>query len=103
LLIRIFTSLNRAGPNSNHTDGQWRHILGTNYDTYQIAAHFFLQHLKLEAEIIRDDGNQLRAFLDEYAPKIVYHDEILQNAEQASIVSNYPATDRGALWAADVL
>ena len=63
----------------------------------------FLQHLKLKSSIIRDDQLRFANLLAEFRPKNSYDLEIAQNAELATIVATYPATGRGALWAADVL
>lgn len=63
----------------------------------------FIQHLKLESVILCDRDGRLRSILESYNPKSTYQAEIEQNAALASLVSSYPATDRGRLWVADVL
>jgi hypothetical protein len=63
----------------------------------------FLQHLKLESRIIHDDGDRFADLIAAFEPKKTYAEEILQNAQLASIVQEYPATTEGVLWVADVL
>lgn len=62
----------------------------------------FLQHLKLESQILNDKDNKLSCLLKDFRPKKSYAAEILQNAKLAAISRSYPPTTRGALWAADV-
>ena len=63
----------------------------------------FVQHLKDEAHIIRDVGGRLRSTLDDFRPKNSYQVELMENAGLASLAATRPNTQRGALWAADVL
>jgi hypothetical protein len=62
----------------------------------------FLQHLKLESQILNDQNNKFSSLLEDFRPKKSYAFEILQNAKLATISRSYPPTTRGALWAADV-
>jgi hypothetical protein len=63
----------------------------------------FIQHLKDEANILRDNGGRLSAKLAKFRPKKSYAEEISENAYLARLASEYPNTGPGALWAADVL
>ncbi len=63
----------------------------------------FIQHIKDEAEIHRDEGGMLRSRLDYFQPKSSYRKEIMENTQLANLTSSWPKSARGALWAADVL
>jgi hypothetical protein len=63
----------------------------------------FLQHLKAESKILRDVGGRLRSTLDAFQPKLTYHDDLVENAHLADLISIRPNSRAGALWAADVL
>jgi hypothetical protein len=63
----------------------------------------FIQHLKLESKVIRDDRGRLARLLNTFRPKENYDKEISRNASLASVALSYPSCNRGALWAADVL
>jgi hypothetical protein len=63
----------------------------------------FVQHLKMESRVLKDVYGELGAILKEFQPKRSYHTEIAENASLAHMVSVWPKTARGAMWAADVL
>ncbi len=63
----------------------------------------FVQHLKLESQILHDENKRFETFVAEFKPKESYALEISANRSLASLASTYPASGIGALWAADVL
>lgn len=63
----------------------------------------FVQHLKQESIIIVDHNNRLKEILGSFTPKSSYIDEISKNSNLSNLISYYPDTKRGALWAADML
>lgn len=63
----------------------------------------FVQHLKDEAVIQRDEGQRLTRLLSSFSPKKCYASEILDNSMLAMLASYYPDCPNGRLWAADVL
>lgn len=63
----------------------------------------FIQHLKLESVVLRDEGRCFKNLMTEFSPRQSYREDILNNFNMASVVATYPATKKGALWTADVL
>jgi predicted nucleotidyltransferase len=63
----------------------------------------FIQHLKDEALIVRDEGGRLGQLLLRFRPKQSYDYEIWDNARLGNLAAIYPATRIGAIWAADIL
>lgn len=63
----------------------------------------FLQHLKLESRIIKDNDGLLKSILDDFKPKQTYSKEIEVNRNLAALASYRPSSLLGDLWAADVL
>jgi hypothetical protein len=63
----------------------------------------FIQHLKLESNILSDRRRRLTHILMNFSPKSSYQQEIESNKYLAALISTHPATSNGALWAADVL
>lgn len=63
----------------------------------------FIQHLKDEAKILRDVDEGLSSTLMAFRPKESYQSEIAENSGLAQLVTMWPNTGAGALWAADVL
>jgi hypothetical protein len=63
----------------------------------------FLQHLKDEAHILRDEGHRFRSLLKSFRPKCDYASELIENAKLANLTATWPRTASGALWATDVL
>ncbi len=63
----------------------------------------FLQHLKLEATVLRDQSDGLRKILTAFHPLHDYSKQISENHDLIELAANRPATSLGALWAADVL
>ena len=72
-------------------------------DAMSRKASLFIQHLKLEARIIRDDTGRLARVLEAFRPRSSYADELLENANLAKLAARRPESNLGALWAADVL
>jgi hypothetical protein len=63
----------------------------------------FVQHLKTEGEVTWDADGRLLSILQGFRPKTSYVCEIAENARLAELMARWPASARGALWAADVL
>jgi hypothetical protein len=63
----------------------------------------FIQHLKLEASISRDDGGRLLTLLREFEPRTDYSSELRLNRQLADLCRVVADNPRGALFAADVL
>lgn len=63
----------------------------------------FVQHLKLEAVVARDDGGRLFRLLNNFVPRTDYSREIAENAELSALAGAVPAGGRGLLLAADIL
>lgn len=63
----------------------------------------FVQHLKLESTIHRDDDGRLAGILASFRPKLDYSAEIAMNNQLLRLAQTYPAGSSGALWAADIL
>ena len=71
-------------------------------DALSANGALFIQHLKEEAQIIRDESGRLSKTLSEFRPKTDYSEELRQNAILAQLARVYPKTSKGALWSADV-
>lgn len=63
----------------------------------------FVQHLKLESTIHRDDNGRLADILASFRPKLDYSAEIAMNNQLLRLAQTYPASSSGALWATDIL
>jgi hypothetical protein len=63
----------------------------------------FVQHLKLEAQITRDEGGRLSKLLAAFSPRADYSAEIAENSALSALASTVPAGGRGLLLAADIL
>lgn len=63
----------------------------------------FIQHLKLESNILVDQGGRLARVLTTFRPRVDYGAEILENTLLASLAGVVPEGPRGTLFAADVL
>jgi hypothetical protein len=63
----------------------------------------FVQHLKLEARIVVDQGERLGALLRSFKPKGNYDLELQDNSRFAALAGAVPPGPRGALLAADIL
>jgi hypothetical protein len=63
----------------------------------------FLQHLKLEAQIVRDSRGRLGRILAEFKPKENYAAELIENGRLAALAGTVPVGARGTLLAADIL
>jgi hypothetical protein len=63
----------------------------------------FIQHLKLEADVVVDVNGQLRLILDAFRPKVSYTEELIGNRILSDLTGVRPHGLRGTLWAADVL
>lgn len=72
-------------------------------DALAAKGSLFVQHLKDEASIQRDQAGMLRARLDAFRPQASYAVELSENAELANLTAFWPNSRAGALWAADVL
>lgn len=63
----------------------------------------FIQHLKLESEIVADREGRLRQILDGFRPRACYTEELASNARLAELAASIPDAPNGPLYAADVL
>lgn len=63
----------------------------------------FIQHLKLEAQVIRDRGGRLAQLLADFSPRLDYSAEIAENAALSALAGAVPSGSRGVLLAADIL
>jgi hypothetical protein len=63
----------------------------------------FVQHLKLEAQVIRDEGSRLTKLLASFSPRADYSAEIADNSALSALASTVPTGGRGLLLAADIL
>jgi hypothetical protein len=63
----------------------------------------FIQHIKLESDILVDRGDLLAARLAAFSPRPAYADEIRQNGLLANLAGCVPIGLRGTLLAADIL
>lgn len=63
----------------------------------------FVQHLKLEGLITRDEGGRLSRLLNGFRPRANYSSEIAENAKLSALAGMVPAGSRGLLLAADIL
>lgn len=63
----------------------------------------FVQHLKLEAVVTRDEGGRLSRLLDGFRPRQDYSSEIAENTKLSALAGAVPAGSRGLLFAADIL
>lgn len=63
----------------------------------------FVQHLKLEALVTRDDGARLSRLLKDFEPRTDYSFEIAENAKLSALAGAVPTGGRGLLLAADIL
>lgn len=63
----------------------------------------FVQHLKLEALLTRDDGGRLSRLLNEFQPRTAYSVEIAENVKLSALAGAVPDGGRGLLLAADIL
>lgn len=63
----------------------------------------FVQHLKLESEIINDVGGRLAAILRSFEPRKSYVQELNENARLANLAGSIPIAPRGELLATDIL
>lgn len=63
----------------------------------------FVQHLKLQSEIINDRNLRLTNLLNDFTPKPSYETEALDNRKMTNLIRTVPKTNLGGLWAADVL
>ncbi len=63
----------------------------------------FLQHLKLEAQVIRDKGGRLARLLADFSPRSDYSMEIADNAALSALAGSVPTGAKGILLAADIL
>ena len=72
-------------------------------DALIVKGSLFVQHLKDEATIRRDQDGGLRARLEAFRPQVSYAAELRENAQLANLAALWPGSRAGALWAADVL
>lgn len=63
----------------------------------------FVQHLKMEGKVLRDERGRYSKIVSEFQPKQFYTNDIRENARLAGLLVSQPQTEKGALWAADVL
>jgi hypothetical protein len=63
----------------------------------------FVQHLKLESDILVDRSARLASLLAAYQPKRCYAEELSANARLANLVSTISEGSLSEMWAADVL
>ncbi|MCK6612514.1 MAG: nucleotidyltransferase domain-containing protein [Bacteroidia bacterium] len=63
----------------------------------------FVQHLKQDAKILKDDDNRLNFILDNYTPKENYNEEITETINYFEITKFIPDTVEGIGWAFDVI
>jgi len=67
------------------------------------ARALFIQHLKLESSVLRDDNGRLTDILSRFEPKHSYSLEIEKNLDLIGLVRRYPDGSRGSQWGADVI
>lgn len=63
----------------------------------------FIQHLKQDAKILKDNNNRLSSILDNYSPKDNYNDEINETIHYFELIKFIPDTVEGIGWAFDVI
>ena len=63
----------------------------------------FIQHLKVESKVLRDDKQRLTRLLTAFTPLATYRAEIQSNDRLANLASIVPSGSRGGLLAADIL
>lgn len=63
----------------------------------------FIQHIKLESDILVDRDGRLARILADFEPHLSYSEEIRENALLASLAGCTSVGSRGALLAADIL
>lgn len=63
----------------------------------------FVQHLKMEGKVLKDEQGRYSRIVSEFRPRQFYTNDIRENARLAGLLVSQPQTERGALWAADVL
>jgi hypothetical protein len=63
----------------------------------------FIQHLKLESDILIDRGTRLEALLSSYRPKASYAKELNANFRLANLLSIIGKGSMSEMWAADLL
>jgi hypothetical protein len=63
----------------------------------------FVQHLKLEAQVTRDEDSRLTRLLADFSPRSDYSVEIAENATLSALAGAVPTGARGVLLAADIL
>lgn len=72
-------------------------------DAIAAKGALFVQHLKLESEILEDHQGRLAKILGSYRPKSDYRQELAENSRLAAIAASVPSGGGGALLAADIL
>jgi hypothetical protein len=63
----------------------------------------FIQHLKLEASVLRDCNGRLRESLDRFSPRSEYDREVAGSHELLGVLEHMPNCLSGRYWALDVL
>jgi hypothetical protein len=76
----------------------WRRL-----DRAAAGTGLFIQHLKLEASILRDCNGRLRESLDRFSPRSEYDREVAGSHELLGVLEKMPNCLSGRYWALDVL
>lgn len=63
----------------------------------------FIQHLKLEAGVLRDKDRRLQDFFDGFCAKPQYDQEIEESRNLLGVLESVPDSQKGRYWALDVL
>ncbi len=92
-LVRMFT---QTGWSPVHYS--WRRLEATAY-----SRRLFVQHLRQDAKVLRDDDGRLHSIFGDFRPSTSYHEELQRAETFLYLPLMIPNCLRGLYWTADVL